>query len=75
MPTKEEMMNFSMIIEDIVENKDVSYIDAVVIHCESSGLEIEVAAKLISANLKSKIEAEAGDLKLIIRKSHAKLPL
>jgi hypothetical protein len=75
MPTKEEIVTFSLLIEDVAEKKKVSYIEAIIIQCEASGLEIELAAKLISPNLKSKLEVEAGSLNLITMNTHARLPL
>lgn len=59
--------SFAIQIEEIVWTKDVSYIDAVVLWCESRGLEPEMAASLVkkSAPLKGKIQAEAEHLRLL----------
>ena len=75
MISREEITNFSFKIEEIVEDKDVSYMDAVLIFCEESGFEIEVAAKLISSSLKSKIKIEAEDLHFLPKSNTVKLPL
>lgn len=75
MATKEEITDFSMRIEEIVWMKDVSYMDAVVLYCEETGFEIELAAKLISGALKSKIKLEAEDLHYIPKSNTSKLPL
>ena len=75
MISREEITNFSFKIEEIVEDKDVSYMDAVLIFCEETGFEIEVAAKLISSSLKSKIKIEAEDLHLLPKSNTVKLPL
>lgn len=73
MPTKDEKNNFSMIIESMVQKLKVSYIEAITVHCEKTGLEIEVAATLINDSLKSKIECEAQQLRYL--PSGSKLPI
>jgi hypothetical protein len=75
MISREEITNFSFKIEEIVEDKDVSYMDAVLIFCEETGFEIEMAAKLISSSLKSKIKIEAEDLHFLPKSNTVKLPL
>lgn len=74
MATKEEITQFSLDIEKIVVEKDVSYLDAVVLYCEKTGFEIELAAKLISSSLKKRIKNEAEDLNFL-PKSSKRLPL
>tara|TARA_B100001939_G_C16733440_1_gene526516 strand:+ start:430 stop:654 length:225 start_codon:yes stop_codon:yes gene_type:complete len=64
---------FSHTIEEIAFEKKIPYMDAIVWYCEKNEVEIEVAAKLINAVLKSKIEAEAQDLNFLPKV--AKLPL
>lgn len=64
-----------MEIEEIVYMKDVSYMDAIILFCEEKGYEIELAAKLISGALKSKIKLEAEDLNFLPKSNTAKLPL
>lgn len=59
MPTKDEMSKFAKAIDALVANTDYNYIEAIVEYCKKTGLEIEVAASLINANLKSKIELDA----------------
>jgi hypothetical protein len=75
MATKEEITDFSMKIEDIVWMKDVSYMDAIILYCEETGFEVELAAKLISNVLKSKIKIEAQELNFLPKSNTAKLPL
>jgi hypothetical protein len=65
MPSKDEIKNFSSIIEDIVKQKRLSYIDAIVFHCEETGFEMELAASLLSAPVKAKISEEAQNANLI----------
>jgi hypothetical protein len=75
MPTKDEITDFSLKIEDLVWEKDISYMDAIVLYCEQTGFEIELAAKLISGALKSKIKIEAEGLHFLPKSNTAKLPL
>ena len=74
MATKEEITEFSLLIENIAATKQVSYMDAIVLHCETTGLEIEIAAKLVSGVLKSKIKDEAEELHFLPRSNTTKLP-
>lgn len=74
MPTKEEMRKFAFAIDSMVANTDYNYIEAIVEYCKETGLEIEVAASLINANLKKKLENNAMDLNMLKEKS-AKLPI
>lgn len=75
MPTKDEMTTFSLSIETIVAKKNIPYMDAVIMHCEHTGLEVELAAKLISGALKSKIQIEAEGLNFLPKSNTTKLPL
>jgi hypothetical protein len=47
--------------------------DAICHHCKETGLEIEVAATMISSALKAKIREEAQELNLL--KKSSKLPI
>ena len=71
----EDINRFSMAIEELVYMKDIPYIDAITEYCNDTGLEIEVAAKLVSGVLKSKIQIEAEDLHYLEKSNTAKLPL
>lgn len=75
MATKDEIAEFSMKIEEIVWDKDVSYMDAIILYCEETGFEVELAAKLISNVLKSKIKVEAESLHFLPKSNTAKLPI
>ena len=55
-------------------NTDYNYIEAIVEYCKQTGLEIEVAATLVNANLKSKLTADAMDLNLLKEKG-SRLPI
>lgn len=74
MASKEDITQFSLAIEEIVWDKDVSYMEAVLLFCEETGFEVEVAAKLISGALKSKIKLEAEELHFLPKSNTAKLP-
>ena len=64
---------FCMKIEDIVKEKSISHMDAVLWYCEQEGLELEGISLLISKALKEKIEATARELNFLPRQ--AKLPI
>ena len=64
---------FSMKIEEVVKEKGISHMDAVLWYCEQEGLELEGINSLISKALKEKIEANARELNFLPRQ--AKLPI
>lgn len=71
----EDAVTFFEQIEQIVYDKDVSYMDAVLLYCEDTGIEIEVAASLVQGTLKSKIKIEAEELHFLPKSNTAKLPI
>ena len=73
MPTRDEVKQFSLLIENIAKDEKLGYMDAIVHHCKETGMEIEVAATLISSALKSKIKEEAQELNLL--KKQSRLPI
>ena len=64
---------FSVIIEETVRDKKISYMDAIVWWCEQNEMEVEVAAKLLSGLIKDKIRREAEDLNFL--EKSARLPV
>ena len=64
---------FSTIIEEFVKEKRCSYMDAVILYCEDQKFEIETAAKLLTPNLKAKLQEEAEDLNFL--EKSARLPI
>lgn len=52
-------------IEILVVEKRLTYIDAVVHYCEANELEIRVVSKLVTSSLKDKIEIEARELNFL----------
>lgn len=73
MPTKNEISEFSELINELAVRESMSRLEAIVHHCEQSGLEIDVASTLISSALKSKIREEAQNANLL--KKTARLPV
>lgn len=73
MPTKSEISEFSDLINELAAREGMTRMEAIVHHCEQTGLEVDVAATLISSALKSKIREEAQEFNLL--KKTAKLPL
>jgi len=72
-PTRDEVKQFSLLIENLAREEKLGYMDAICHHCKETGLEIEVAATLISAALKAKIKEEAQESNML--KKTSKLPL
>jgi hypothetical protein len=65
-------------IENLVEEFDISYMDAILMYCENNGLEVETVSTLVkrSTTLKAKLQLEAEDLNLVRRaEKSARLPI
>ena len=63
-------------IESIaLENKDMKYIDAIVLFCEKNNIDIESVPKLISKPLKERLKHEAQRLNYMKQSSKGVLPL
>lgn len=60
--------SFSLKIEEISNNLDVSYMDAIIWYCEKYDMEVETAAKLINTKIKETIALEAGKLNMMKEK-------
>ena len=73
MPTKNEISEFSETIVNISVEHELSLLDSIIHHCETTGMEIDVASTLVSSALKSKLREEAQELNLL--KKSSKLPL
>lgn len=74
-PNRDEVTTFSLAIESLAKKKNIPYMDAVIMYCTDTGLEVELAAKLISGALKAKIKIEAEELHFLPKSNTAKLPL
>ena len=75
MPTKDEVNKFSIHIETIVIDKRIPIMDAIIEHCDKTGLEVEMDAKLVSPSLKKKLEIEARRLNFLPRTTTRRLPI
>jgi|TARA_B110000977_G_scaffold197893_1_gene281558 hypothetical protein len=64
---------FSLEIEKISFHKRVTHLEAISIYCEQLGIEPVTTAKLLTKNLKEKVEANARDLNYLPKS--AKLPM
>jgi hypothetical protein len=62
-------------IEKLVREKEIEYMEAVILWCERNNLELEFAAEMIRRNtaLKAKIQIEAENLNFM--KKSARLPI
>ena len=63
---------FTLEIENIVKEKQVSHMDAVLWYCDQQDIEPDSVKSLISKGLKEKIEANARDLNFLPKQ--AQLP-
>ena len=66
---------FAQIIEAIVKEKRMSYLDAVLKYCEENDIDTASVGPLINKSLKEKIKEEAEKLNLVERSSTAVLPI
>lgn len=73
MATREEISDFSTRILEMADEQGQPCMDVIVQYCDETGIEVEVAATLISSFLKARIREEAQSVNLI--KKAAKLPL
>ena len=64
---------FTLTIENIVKEKDITHMDAVLWYCEQEGLEPDELGTLLSKGLKEKIEANARELNFLPKQ--AQLPI
>ena len=52
---------FSLEIEKLASEKELTHMDAVLYYCDKNQLEVETVSKLITKALKDKIEANARE--------------
>ena len=62
-------------IEGIVKEKRVSYMDAVVDYCEKNDIDLTTVNPMINKSLKEKIKSEAVNLKMLKEKKGGILPV
>jgi hypothetical protein len=70
-------IKFSYIIEKIVLNEKLNYIEAIIHYCEKESIEVESISKLMTKPLKEKLKVDATNLNFMknVGASKAKLPL
>ena len=66
-------IDLNLTIEELVKDKELSYMEAVLYHAQALELEPEAMAKMLNQTIKDKIEVEAQSLNML--KKTAKLPL
>ena len=70
--------SFAIIVENIVKEKNIPYLEAVILYCEDNNLEVESAARLLTSKknkIRQSIESEASDLNLLKEKITPALPV
>ena len=65
---------FAFIIENMVKEKKISYIDAILEYCKTHGIDPSNTKSMINKTLKEKVAYEAQNLNMLKEKV-AKLPL
>ena len=65
---------FALIIENMVKEKKISYIDAILEYCKDNEIDPSNTKSMINKNLKEKIAYEAQELNMLKEKT-AKLPI
>lgn len=64
---------FSLEVENLVKNKEFTYMDAIIHLCESNNIEISNANNFINKPIKDKLQLEAESLNFLPKTS--RLPL
>lgn len=64
---------FSLYIEEIVQNNRIGYMEAVIQYCNEIDIDIESISKLVNQSLKEKIQIEAEENNYL--RKRAKLPI
>ena len=62
-----------MMIENLVKDKNITHMEAVLDYCHRQGIEPDTVSSLISKGLKQKIEVDARELNFLPRQ--AQLPI
>jgi len=66
---------FSLLIEDIVKKKKITYMDAIISYCEDNDIDPSSIGPLVNKSLKEKVKIEAENLNLVEKSSTAVLPI
>jgi hypothetical protein len=68
---------FIMEIESLVKEKNIEYIEAIILYCDKNNIEVETVATIIKQNqaIKFKVQHEAEILKMVKFNPSARLPI
>jgi|TARA_B110000438_G_scaffold239275_1_gene237460 hypothetical protein len=66
--------DINIIIDEIVKNNNITYMEAILKYTENIDGEIEAVAKVLNKSIKDKLEMEAQELHMMKKKS-TKLPI
>ena len=67
---------FAKVLDRTVNEKNLTYLDAIMHVCESTGLEIELVPRLMTPRIKKILTSEANSLNLLKRKpDEPRLPI
>jgi hypothetical protein len=69
MATKITPKKFSIIIEDLVNTKNLTYLEAVIYYCEQEGLEAHTITRWIDKGMRDKIQYDAEELNYLPKTS------
>lgn len=77
MPTKEEVQNFSLMLREFAAHKKMGLWEALILYCETSHMESEVAASLLTKAILADLTVETQDLNLLRKrgKKAGRLPI
>jgi len=62
---KEDVIKFTNTIINYTEELNLTVLEAIMYHCDKTGLEIETAVSLMSPKLKALLKSEAETLNLV----------
>ena len=66
---------FSLKIENIVQDKKITHMDAVLHYCEQNEIDPSTVSNLVSKSLKEKIKLEATNLRMLKYQKCGQLPV
>lgn len=62
-------------IEGIVKEKRITYMDAIIDYCEKNDIDLSTVKSIVNKSLREKIKSEAVDLKMLKEKKGGVLPV
>lgn len=65
MPTREEIQNFSLMLREYSAHKGLTLWDGLCLYCETTNMESEVAASLLTDAMRADLTIEVQDLNLL----------